>query len=62
MSLPEIYYALIFVSPSLVRGVTHIIVVCRAKREDLPAIVRALNGRELRDDDKGNISPSLPKP
>jgi hypothetical protein len=56
--------------PPALAGVTAIIAVCRAKREDLPAVVRALMRMEPRDDkrdDDGDDDhrkgpPSLPKP
>ena len=62
-------YVAIAVPPSLA-GVAVVIAVIRAKKEGLPAIVRALMRMGLRDDecdhkrndDSGKSPPSLPKP
>lgn len=53
-------YVLIAVPPSLV-GLAAVLAVIRAKKDDLPAIVRALMRVGPRDD-SGNGPPSLPKP
>lgn len=58
------YYVVIAVPPSLV-GLAAVLAVIRAKKDDLPDIVRALmrvgphDGK--RDDDSGKGPPSLPK-
>jgi len=54
-------YVVLAVPPSLV-GVAAVLAVIRAKKEDLPAIVRALMRMGPRDDDSGKPPPSLPKP
>ena len=60
------FYALPMLALPLLIGVAAVIAVCRANKDDLPAIVRALmrvgphDGK--RDDDTGNGPPSLPKP
>jgi hypothetical protein len=56
-----IFYVIFVVPPSLV-GVAVVLAVIRAKKEDLPAIVRALMRTGPRDDDKRDDPPSLPKP
>lgn len=53
-------YALLAVA--LCFGVAVIIAVCRANRDDLPTIVRAIMRAGPRDDDKPEGPPSLPKP
>jgi hypothetical protein len=58
-------YALFVVPPSLV-GVAAVLAVIRAKKDDLPDIVRALMRvgphDDKRDDDSGKGPPPLPKP
>lgn len=54
-------YAFLVVAPCLV-GVAVVLAVIRAKKEDLPDIVRALMRMGPRDDDTGKSPPSLPKP
>lgn len=54
-------YALLVVPPSLA-GVAVVLAVIRAKKDDLPDIVRALMRMAPRDDDSGKAPPSLPKP
>jgi hypothetical protein len=56
------FYTLGFFALCLLIGIAVIICVCRAKRDDLPAIVRALMRLGPSDDDKRKIPPSLPKP
>jgi hypothetical protein len=60
------FYALPMLVLPLLIGVAAVIVVCRANKEDLPAIVRALMGTRSRDgerdDDSGKGPPSLPQP
>lgn len=57
---------LLAVPPSIVGllfGVAAVLAVVRANASDLPAVVRAIFGRRgPDDDDKGNDSPSLPRP
>lgn len=51
--------------PTALPGLAAVIAVCRANRDDLPAIVRALKGkppRDDRDDDGQKPPPSLPSP
>lgn len=47
---------------SVILGLALVIAVIRAKREDLPDIVRALMRSWPPDDDGGKGPPSLPKP
>jgi hypothetical protein len=54
------FYFVIAVPPSLL-GVAAVLAVIRAKKDDLPAIVRALMRIGQRDDDSGKGPPSLPK-
>jgi hypothetical protein len=54
-------YLVIAVPPSLI-GVAAVLAVIRAKKEDLPDIVRALMRMGPHDDDSGKGPPSLPKP
>jgi len=54
-------YAVLAVPPSLV-GVAAVLAVIRAKKDDLPDIVRALMRLGPPGNDKGNDPPSLPKP
>ena len=54
-------YALLIVPPSLV-GVAALVAVIRARKDDLPAIVRAIMRMGPRDDDDQKGPPSLPKP
>jgi hypothetical protein len=54
-------YVVLAVPPSLV-GVAAVLAVIRAKKDDLPAIVRALMRMGPGDDDSGKGPPSLPKP
>lgn len=58
-------YVFLAVPPSLV-GMAAVLAVIRAKKDDLPDIVRApmrVGPREgKREDDTGNGPPSLPKP
>lgn len=54
-------YVVVAVPPSLV-GVAAVLAVIRAKKEDLPAIVRALMRVGRGDDDGGGSPPALPKP
>jgi hypothetical protein len=58
-------YVVLAVPPSLA-GVAVVVAVIRAKKEDLPAIVRALMRMGPRDDERGHTTrktpPSLPKP
>jgi hypothetical protein len=54
-------YVVIAVPPSLI-GLAAVLAVIRAKKDDLPAIVRALMRMGPRDDDTGNGPRSLPKP
>jgi hypothetical protein len=51
----------LIIPPSLV-GVAAVLAVIRAKKEDLPEIVRALMRMGSRDDHSGKGPPSLPKP
>jgi hypothetical protein len=53
-------YAILVVPPSLI-GVAAVLAVIRAKKDDLPDIVRALMRMGPRDDDSGKGPPSLPK-
>lgn len=53
-------YVILAVPPSLV-GVAAVLAVIRAKKDDLPEIVRALMRVGPRDDDSGKGPPSLPK-
>ena len=55
-------YVLPMLALSLLIGVAVVIAVCRANRDDLPAIVRALMRMGPRDDTNRKGSPSLPKP
>lgn len=53
----------IFALPASLKATAALVAAIRAKKEDLPAIVRGLN--EPRDDggdDSGKPPPSLPKP
>lgn len=56
-------YVVISVPPSLI-GLAAVVAVIRARKDDLPAIVRALMrmgpGDDKGDDDDGNGPPSLP--
>lgn len=52
-------YTLIFVAPSLI-GLAILVIAFRAKKDDLPEIVRALAGARRKDDDDDG-PPSLPK-
>jgi hypothetical protein len=54
-------YVILSVPPSLA-GVAVVVAVVRAKKDDLPDIVRALMRLGPRDDDSGKSPPSLPKP
>jgi hypothetical protein len=54
-------YVVVAIPPSLV-GVAAVLAVIRAKKEDLPDIVRALMRTRPRDDHGGDSPPSLPKP
>lgn len=58
-------YAIFVVPPSLV-GLAAVLAVIRAKKDDLPDIVRALMRLgprdDKRDDDSAKGPPSLPKP
>ena len=58
-------YVVLAVPPSLA-GVAVVVAVIRAKKDDLPDIVRALMRvgphDDKQDDDSGNSPPSLPKP
>jgi hypothetical protein len=54
-------YVAIAVPPSLV-GIAVVLAVIRARKDDLPDIVRALMRIGPRDDDSGKTPPSLPKP
>jgi len=58
-------YVVVAVPPSLV-GVAAVLAVIRAKKDDLPDIVRALMRvgphDDKRDEDDGKGPPSLPKP
>jgi hypothetical protein len=58
-------YVVLAVPPTLV-GVAVVIAAIRAKKDDLPDIVRALMRMgprdDKRDDDSGKSSPSLPAP
>lgn len=47
-------YALGFLALCILVGFAAIIAVCRANRDDLPAIVRALMRLGMRDDDEWN--------
>ena len=51
----------IFAAPASLISVAFILVVIRANKDDLPAIVRALFGRPGDDDDRDD-PPSLQKP
>src|SRR5215831_13742181 len=53
-------YAPGFLALCLLIGVAAIIMVCRANRDDLPAIARALMRKEPLDGDSQKGSPSLP--
>jgi hypothetical protein len=54
-------YLVVAVPPSLI-GVAAVLAVIRAKKDDLPDIVRALMRIGPRDDGSGKGPPSLPKP
>jgi hypothetical protein len=54
-------YVVIAVPSSLV-GLAIVLAVIRAKKEDLPAIVRALTRFGRGDDDTGGSPPALPEP
>jgi len=54
-------YVAVAVPPSLVE-LAAILAVIRAKKDDLPDIVRALMRMGPRDDGSGKGPPSLPKP
>jgi hypothetical protein len=54
------FYALPMLALSLLIGVAAVIAVCRANKDDLPALIRALMGRG--HDDGGRTPSSLPKP
>ena len=54
-------YVVIAVPPSLI-GVAAVLAVIRAKKDDLPDIVRALMRMGPRDNDSRKTPPSLPKP
>ena len=56
------FLALPMLALSLLIGVAAVIAVCRANKNDLPAIVRALMRMGPRDDDSRKPPPSLPKP
>jgi hypothetical protein len=56
------FYALALRMPYLIIGVAFIIIVCRANRADLPAIVRAIMRVEPHGDDSRKDPPSLPRP
>ena len=52
---------ILFIVPTMLPGLAVVIAVCRANRDDLPAIVRALKGKGTRDDELGSKTPpSLP--
>jgi len=53
-------YTLVFAAPCLI-GVAIIVIAFRAKKDDLPEIVRAIM-RMGPKDDGGDSPPSLPKP
>jgi hypothetical protein len=53
-------YVVIAVPPSLI-GVAAVLAVIRAKKDDLPDIVRALMRMGPRDHNSGKTPPSLPK-
>ena len=53
-------YVVVAVPPSLA-GVAVVLTVIRAKKDDLPEIVRALMRVGPRDDERGTGPPSLPK-
>jgi hypothetical protein len=55
------FYAQGFFALCLLMGVAVIIAVCRANRDDLPAIVRALMRMGPHEDDIGKGPPSLPR-
>jgi hypothetical protein len=52
---------LLAIPPTLI-GVAVVLAVIRAKKDDLPDIVRALMRMGPKDDDGGDSPPSLPKP
>lgn len=54
-------YVVLAVPPSLA-GVAVVVATVRAKKDDLPDIVRALMRMGPRDGDSGKAPPSLPKP
>jgi hypothetical protein len=54
-------YVVAAIPPSLA-GVAVLVAVIRAKKDDLPDIVRALMRMGPRDDGSGKGPPSLPKP
>jgi hypothetical protein len=61
MSTAEVIIAI----PSSLLGLAAVIAVCRAKKDDLPDIVRALmrmGARDGRRDDDSSQPPPLPKP
>jgi hypothetical protein len=51
---------ILFIIPTALPGLAAVIAVCRAKHDDLPAIVRALMRTGPSDDDSRNGPPSLP--
>ncbi len=52
---------IMFAIPATLPGLAAVIAVCRANREDLPAIVRALMRLGPSDDDSREGPPSLPE-
>lgn len=63
--MPHLLYLVLAVPPSFA-GAAVLVATVRAKKEDLPDIVRSLmrlrSRDDKRDDDSGKGPPSLPKP
>jgi hypothetical protein len=53
---------ILFVIPSALPGLAAVIAVCRANRDDLPVIIRALMRSGSSEDDGRKGPPSLPTP